>query len=272
MGKDGFLQRLFGGSSRGEGRASWRMVSKPFGELPRSDSEVTRDVFRFTVHFVERAPLDVTEAEALWSAADMIGTVAAERRAALQRVGMAVGHSGRQLPPELDRLLHPSPGIGLLANCRSQRITVLEGGESELQTGPMLKTAELILPGDPEPRHFEAVRFVVRLRAKRLEEDWVRVTLLPEIHHGPVVQRHVPDTHGNWRITTSQSVVPLYALGVQTDLTPSDHLILGRHPNRTDGLGKWFFSAFTEDGLVTAERLVILRLDGVGVLRPAYRE
>lgn len=271
MGRGGFLGQTFGGTDERDGK--WRMVSKPFGDLRPRAPTVTRDVFRFTVYFVDRPPMTAGEAEIVWGAADLIGTVAADRRAALQRAGLAVGHSGRQLPPAIDRLLHPRTGIGLLARCREQAVHLLDGGESELQVSPMLAAAELTLPGERVPRRFETVRFVIRLRARRVQHEWVRLTLVPEIHHGPISQRHVPDEYGNWRITTSQSILPLTTLGIQTDLTPGEHVVLGRRAAAEGDLGNWFFAS-PDDAhqAATTERLVVLRFEGVDELKPAARE
>ncbi len=271
MGTGGFIGQLFGTADERD-RDGWRMVSKPFGDLQRRQRSITRDVFRFTVYFVDRPPMTPAEAEGIWGAADLIGTMTADRRAALRRAGLAVGHSGRQLPPALDRLLRPRAGIGLLAHCREQTVTLLEGGETELQVSPMLAEAELTLPGEREPRRFQTVRFVIRVRARRVQNDWVRLTLVPEVHHGPITQRHVPDEHGNWRIVTSQSIVSLTALGVQTDLTPGEHLILGRRAAAESDLGSWFFASSDAHGPAATERLVVLRLDSVDALKPALRE
>jgi hypothetical protein len=123
-----------------------------------------------------------------------------------------------------------------------RRVVLPSGAETEINTGLPHLEASINMPmGDGmERKTFENVRGVFRMNAKQLQDGWARIEILPEIHHGRMVNRPIA-VRGGWQLHTSQAIERLYRQKFSLDLNMGEMVVITGEMEPEDSLGKHFF-------------------------------
>lgn len=213
----------------------------PLKKIPTSKSAVTLEII-----FVERPADDPLLGKQLWDEVDQIGSLAPADRDALAKIGVRVGRVGANPPRALQTLMGLSTDVTSDEEKRlvSRRVVLPSGAETEITTGTGLPEpyAQIRLPanGESDLKSFENVRGVFRMKAKRLQEGWVRIEFLPEIHHGRVANRPVA-AGGRWRYHTAQAIERLYNQKFALDLNVGEMVVITGEAEPADSVGRHFF-------------------------------
>lgn len=224
--------------------------------------------------FVERSPEDPLLGPALWREVDQIGALPPRTRSTLQRNGFRIGHVSSNPPEALQTLLGMVSEI-TDADADSQnllkgrRLVVQSGKETEVQTSPPLESCTIKLPEDEESeRTFANARCVFSVRAVRLQDGWVRVDFLPEVHHGEsVLRRQAAET--GWILKGGQQVLAREAQKFSITLGVGEFAVITAEDGLEGTLGDSFFR--TRDGDTKRQRLLVVRLADMGRADPIYQ-
>jgi hypothetical protein len=224
--------------------------------------------------FVERSPSDPLLGPALWREVDQVGALPANTRSTLERNGFRIGHVSSNPPEALQTLLgmvseiadEDADSQNLL---KGRRLVIQSGKETEVQTSSPLETCTIKLPEDEETeRTFDNARCVFRVRTFRLQDGWVRVDFLPEVHHGEsVLRRQAAET--GWFLKGGQQVLPREAQKFSITLGVGEFAVITAGEGVDDTLGDWFFR--TRDGDTKRQRLLVVRLADMSRADPIYQ-
>ena len=213
----------------------------PLKKIPTSKSAVTLEIV-----FVERPADDPLLGKQLWDEVDQIGSLPAADREALSKIGFRVGRVGANPPRALQTLMGLSMEVAGDDEKRlvGRRVVLPSGAETEITTGMPQERATIKLPtnGNADLKSFEDVRGVFRMKAKRLQDGWVRIEFLPEIHHGRLANRAVA-VRGGWQMNTAQAIERLYGQKFDLDLNLGEMVVITGNAEPADSVGKHFFYA-----------------------------
>lgn len=224
--------------------------------------------------FVERSPEDPLLGPALWREVDQIGALSTETRGTLHRNGFRVGHVSSNPPEALQTLL------GMVAEItdaeadsqnllKGRRLMIQSGKETEVQTSRPLETCTIQLPEDEESeRSFQNARCVFRVRTVRLQDGWVRVDFLPEVHYGDSVLRREAAEIG-WTFRGGQKILPREAQKFSITLGVGEFAVVTAEDGHDNTLGDWFFRS--DDDGVERQRLLVVRLADMSRADPIYQ-
>ncbi|HUG90875.1 MAG TPA: hypothetical protein VML55_08585 [Planctomycetaceae bacterium] len=247
--------------SPGERQASEPTTRSLLGEVP-----VSRDAIELEILFVERPLGDPLLGGALWDEVDEV-TIPLPQRRSLRAHGFLTGVTGKAPPRALETLLGRSWDVpDDKKRIAGHRIAVPSGGEYEVPTNYYSpeRTINVPLPeGGTGDRSYENCRGVMRLRAYRLQDGFARLEFVPEIHHGPIVNRYSA-TPAEWRYSAGQKVERLYGQRFSVDLNIGEFALVSTNLSDPDSVGHHFFVVSDDDGDDrTIHRLLIVRLSGM---------
>lgn len=139
------------------------------------------------------------------------------------------------------------------------------GQHSLLEVMPLPEGLEVAIPTPDGPRTLKLhqAKSFLRLRADRIESAWARFEVVPEIHHGELLNRAVPGER-EWMMSTSQEVVPLYPLRFHVELSRGEMAVIGMNGQSQSTIGRIFFRNTFGDPL---ERVMMIRLADVFTLQ-----
>jgi hypothetical protein len=202
----------------------------------------------------------------LWNEVDEL-TVRPQVRRSLREHGLLTGVTGATPPRGLQTLLGrswevPDDSKRLVGH----RVALPSGGEYEIPTSYYHPERTLQVPlaeGGSGYRSYENGRGILRLRASRLQEGFARLEFLPEIHHGPIVNRFSASP-GEWRYSAGQKVERLYDLRFSVDLNIGEFAVVSSDGANPDSVGHHFFVVPGDDGDERKiHRVLIVRLSGM---------
>ena len=241
------------------------VADTPTNELALRPIVPPRDQISLEVWYVDRPIGDPLTGSALWREIDQISSIAVEDRVHLSEAGIRFGLAGSDLPTTLSSLLNDRETSAVQ---RTSRLHVpLESGKpGELEVAS-LPQCRIRMPGQTslEARSFSSVRCVFQVTAQRIQEGWVRVEFVPEIHHGDSrIRPHATDS--DWQMQQSQQVEPLYDQRFSLELNVGEHVVIGAVRDSFESVGQHFFrGGETEAG---QERLIVLRVQGMEQINP----
>ncbi len=272
--------------SDGQTPAAPAASSNVLGKIPTSKTAVTLEIV-----FVERRYGDPLLGSQLWDEVDQIGSLPPAERKALAEAGFRVGRVGANPPLALQKLMGLATDLGADDEKRlvGRRVVLPSGAETEINTGVTHPESTINIPltEGVEPKSFENVRGIFRMKAGQLQEGWARIELLPEIHHGQMSSRPVA-FHGDWQYQTTQAVEKLYRQKFSLDLNLGEMVIISGGAEPNDSVGSHFFHSpeFTDTLAESAEnppanpaptrpssgiqRLLIIRLADLSTAESLY--
>lgn len=246
------------------------------GKLPPLPK--ARDAISLEIVFIERRANDPLLGSALWQHLDQIGALPPETRHRLSTNGLRLGHAGRTAPPVLqsllklsnDRLDENNPAArdqGLAI----RRVTLPANIESEIHVSPLFPSCSFHLETDDgvDIKEYENARCQLRLQAKRLQDGWAQIDLVPEVLHGKSMMRHVV-IDGGWQMRQDQLREKFFDQSFSLRLNQGEMAILTAGVDQPNSLGHCFFRG--PEGNDDFQRVMLIRLVGMEKIQPVYSE
>lgn len=232
-----------------------------------------QDAIQFDVLILDRRAGDPLLGSQLWDQMDQVGAVALETGELLKRNGLLVGRAPAKPPTPLLKLLGLASeieGLPLSADSASsmkipgRTYSVRAGTESEIQISDLLPESEITLVDPDETRvlNHQQTRFVMRLKPIRLQDGWVRMDFLPEIHHGDMQLRPTPSEELGWTYKTAQHVVACHPQKFSVTLNVGEMAVISAAPGMEDSLGASLFRRDQQGEL--RQRMLVVRLANMG--------
>jgi hypothetical protein len=121
--------------------------------------------------------------------------------------------------------------------------------------------------GEQQTVAYDNARCVFRVKVERMQDGWAKLEFVPEIHHGEMKVRFVPDEY-NLTTRSSQQVDPHFSERFNVELNLGEMLVLGAEGNEPRSLGHHFFRGGQTDNQL--QRLLIIRLADMQRVEPLY--
>ncbi|MBA4030201.1 MAG: hypothetical protein C0478_04810 [Planctomyces sp.] len=215
--------------------------------------------------FVERSASDPVVGDSLWREIDEVGAASPQLRQLMQQNGLRVGTVGASPPPMLQTLLGMSRQVqdeNSLSQCVRRKVVVQSGTETEVEVKATPGSTELRF-SDSGPSHskeFQQLHCVFKVRPHRLQDGWVRLDFIPELHHGDERLRHTPTDVG-WELRGGQVVETCYAQKFSVTLNAGEMAIASCTDANDKSLGGTFFG---EPGtLQPRQKILVVRFVGM---------
>jgi hypothetical protein len=230
-----------------------------------------QDGIELEVYFVERPAQDPLVGESLWSEVNEINGFDPQTQSRLKQAGIRCGIASSTPPFAIRALVSAQEIRNASQQTRVQPVMVFSGRDAELESAVVNHPFHLAPagPGGREPTQYDAARCVLRVSGERVQEGWVRLEFLPEIHHGHRQVRTVPTDHA-WELQESQQIDPLYEQKFVAELNVGEMVIIGATGAGRDTVGRYFFRG--GEPQPTTERLVIVRVRGMERIEPVRAE
>jgi hypothetical protein len=147
----------------------------------------------------------------------------------------------------------------------AQSVTVVPGEPTHLLTGEGYAECEIEIPraSGRETISFQHANCVLRIEAETLEEGWVKLHFIPEIHHGTQSTRRVA-TEAGWQFKNSQKIEPVYSQQFSLTLNKGEVALLTATEPSPGKLGHAMFIGDGHDDQI--QRMIVIRLADI---RPA---
>ncbi|MCA9063780.1 MAG: hypothetical protein KDA96_11995 [Planctomycetaceae bacterium] len=237
---------------------------------------------RLETLLVARPTQDIRIRKLAWQELDESGVMAPERRRRLNDAGLRVGVAGGTVPWALQSLVRDEQEnhstTGPLSSRRDlsaspqafmgPEFSILEGGRTiiDLQSG--IDARHLPIDQIPELeglRSRENLRCVFEVTAKELNDGWVLLSFLPQIHFGQAGIRF--SVQGSMdQLPVRQDVMPLYDLQFSIKLHRGDTAVIGRMESPDWNLARLYFQPGQEDR-TSQEKLLMVRLVEIDEVR-----
>ncbi len=258
------------------GCALWRANESPT-ETARSPLKPVAprvDAIELEVYFVERPIGDPLLGNSMWAELDEVSTLDPPVLSALRRNGFRFGVAGTDPPRNLQAAL------GLTGRTQSRtdeldykfsghRYSRQSGQDQMITTWPTYESCRIGLHegGEVKPKTYEFANCLFRVTPHRLQDGWVRVEFVPEIHHGENKMRHHAGQQ-QFELLPSQIVDPLFDQRFSVDLNIGELVVLSAEGNNPESVGHHFFRGGTTENKL--QRLLIVRVADMKRLDPVY--
>lgn len=222
------------------------------------------EAIQLEVFFLERPAEDHLLTSGIWKEVDQLGAVPPETREILRENGFRVGNVSSNPPPAVQKLLGMAAEIPADTSENAKPIMgrhqfLSPGIETEIPTGIVREEFEFQLhePANNKSITYENVRCVLRMKANRLQEGWVRIDFQPEIHHGEQQPRRSA-TAEEWTLRMSQKIDARYAQKFSLKMNVGELAIITATSENEGTLGNGFFCH--EDAGLKKQRVLIVRV------------
>lgn len=226
------------------------------------------DAIQLEVFFLERPAEDHLLSTGIWKEVDEVGATRSETREILADNGFRLGHVSSNPPPSVQRLL------GLVAEIPDEptenakplmgRHQFLSPGvETEIPTGIEHEYCEFLVRDKDRTKtlKYERVCCVLRMKAHRLQDGWVRVDFQPEIHHGDKLMRTTPTDDG-FALRGGQNIDVRQGQRFSVTMNVGELALITSTSEDEGSLGDRFFCRL-DQGL-KKQRVLIVRIMGAG--------
>jgi hypothetical protein len=228
----------------------------------------SKDAIRLDVLLIDRRVDDPLIGPLLWREVDQVGAVSTEARELLLQNGYVVGHAAAKPPQTLLKLLGVVTEFEGLEDALQPQVTgrtysIRSGTETEIQTSQWWPECELTVHdgGTSRSLQFRQARCVLKMKPLRLQDGWVRVEFVPEIHHGEFQLRRMPTDVG-WALKSAQNVESCYPQRFAVTLNVGESAVISAAPRSEGTMGDRFFRREQEGE--TRQRLLVVRLADMG--------
>jgi len=223
---------------------------------------------------IDRPSDDPLLGHELWQEVDQVAALPPDIRAKLKDAGLRVGQVGSTLPPTLQTLLGLTSATSTEDAAKQftvRRVALPSGGETEIETSRTQPVRWIRMPGadSDQPTEYQMARCVLRVKAERVQDGWVRLQCIPEIHHGYPVPRPTA-TPAGWQVPTSQKIEPLFGLRFSLNLALNEMAIITAEPDAAESVGSNAFVG--ADGTAFHQRLLLIRFAEMRNIDPVYAE
>ncbi len=259
------LLALVGGCARWHKRRAVEPPSllRPAAASPES---VTLEIFFVRVPFAD--PQANVE---LWQSVDE-QQLPVDLRRDLARNGFRAGMVGGQVPAQLSELMHltdePPPvaeqqqqtvPLDTEPTVRRRVLQLRSGRRGEVLASPLYPTLPLLVceGGDVRGKTFQQAQGLFGLHAHPQPDGRVRLSLVPEVHHGEARQQW-NGQDGMLQFEMARPKESFETLQIDTLLTSGQMLLVTCLPDRPGSLGHHFFHDQSARG--EEQKLLIIRL------------
>ncbi|MFK7817141.1 MAG: hypothetical protein AB8G99_00360 [Planctomycetaceae bacterium] len=241
-------------------------------ELTRAATNVEpaihRDAICLDIAVADRPATDSLVA-LLWDDVDEIGVLEAADKRLLNANGFRIGVAGSSVPSSLQTILQEavaeqgaeqnwSPIGNQLPG--SSKVTLFNKQDTLFEVTQLgeLAYVEVDENGDPisDPESFNNSRCVVRLTAEKMQDGWIKLRFLPEVHHGANANRPTVGDAG-FQYKQSQRMKPLYQYQFEVTLNPGEIAVVGGNEADEHTLGQQFFNIKLPTGF--AQKIITVR-------------
>lgn len=232
------------------------------------------EAVQIDIVYIERDVDDPLLSSLVWDEVDTIGTVNLETRSKLRRSGFRIGLVGLTPPRSLQRLLGikhditDSAGTSRHNEMVGRTIHLRSGGEAEILTSNIQPEISFKLPGDSEPSILFNARFILRTELERLQDGWIKLHIIPEIHHGSSELRPMAGA-SRWELKPQQEIISLRDLKFSVSLNVGEMLIVSSESSELDKIASQFF--VNHNGQRSQRRMVVIRLTDMKKIKPLYK-
>jgi len=198
----------------------------------------------FQVRRVVNDPLIVDE---LWHEVNQVTAGGDDGWQRMSRNGFRIGVASAHPPDSLIKLLqteNDSPGaMAEPQQLKPQRIMVRENTRTEINASPYFAHCKINVPNGAEAEvlEFESARGQFLLTAKKTQDGWVELELVPLVKHGNAKMRPVPTTGGGFGYQDGQLRKTFHRDRFNVKLMVGDWVVIGGDPERTGTLGHQFY-------------------------------
>ncbi|WP_397568511.1 hypothetical protein [Schlesneria sp. T3-172] len=227
------------------------------------------DTILLEVFFIERPQEDPLLSTSLWKDVDQIGAVpTTETRQILRENGFRVGNASSHPPASVQKLLGMVAEIPLNSSENSGPLLgrhqfLAPGVETEIPTGIIHDECEFLFheAGGKKSASYENVNCVLRMKANRLQEGWIRIDFQPEIHHGENQLRRTAAGEA-WSLKMSQKIDVRVAQRFSMTLNVGELALITAIPHEEGTLGDRFFCR--DDQGTKKQRVLCIRVVEAG--------
>ncbi len=226
---------------------------------------------------VARRPVTDPLLKLIWDDVDEVGVLTHEEREQLNANGFRVGVAGSGIPSALQTMLRDSvqPQRSVMPASGSSRLlpgashlTLFHGQDTLVEiTGLQHEISFSEITDDrdeAELTSYENARCVFRVTVEKIQDGWVRVRFLPEIHHGSTANRPVFGDAG-LQYKATQRIQPLYRYQFELTLNSGEVAIVGAADDTENRAGTRFFT--TEEAGQQMRRLITIRFVETSTIR-----
>ncbi|HUG18335.1 MAG TPA: hypothetical protein VMM56_05120, partial [Planctomycetaceae bacterium] len=138
---------------------------------------------------------------------------------------------------------------------------------SSLSTGVDYERIEIKIPrgSRQETVTYESASCRFRIEVAKVQDGWVNLRFVPEIHHGAQALRTVPTEQG-WSYNERKNVDPIYSQQFTLMLHKGEIALMTATNDTPGSLGYAYFIGDGNDDRM--QRVVVIRLEEVRTARP----
>ena len=219
------------------------------------------------VAHVEQPLSDISMIDLVWKEVDEIGAIEAKTRNKLKENGLRVGITGPNIPRTLSKILEVDAAwreerSDGLRGSTAQSIVVFPGEPTHMHTGDVLPSCTIDVPRvtGRETMNLENVNCLFRIEAEQLQDNWVELHLIPEIHHDAESLRRVATEEG-WQFQNAQKVLPVYDQKFTLTLNKGEVAVISASEFKPGTLGHAMFIGDGKDDQI--QRMIVIRLSEI---------
>lgn len=219
------------------------------------------------VAHIEQPLSDISMIDLVWKEVDEIGAIDTRTRKKLEENGLRVGIAGPNIPRTLSKMLEVDAAwreerSDGLQGSTAQSVVVIPGEPTHLHTGDVLPSCKIDVPrvNGRETLELKNVNSLFRIEAEQLQENWVELHLIPEIHHDAESLRRVATEEG-WQFQNSQKVLPVYDQKFTLTLNKGEVAVISATEFNPGTLGHAMFIGDGKDDQI--QRMIVIRLSDI---------
>ncbi len=230
--------------------------------------QASPDSIQLEVFFLERPAEDHLLNSAIWKEVDQLGALPTETQEILGNNGFRIGNVSSNPPPTVQKLLGMVSEIPVDSAESTKPLMgfsrfVPPGVETEIPTGIVNNQSEFQIREKNQIKKvvYDQASCVLRMKASRLQEGWVRIDFQPEIHHGEKKMRRVA-ADDDFSLKMSQQVDVRVAQRFSLTMNVGERALITSAPDSEGTLGDSFF-CHDDDGM-KKQRVLIVRVVASG--------
>ncbi|MCA9038923.1 MAG: hypothetical protein KDA65_01110 [Planctomycetaceae bacterium] len=213
----------------------------------------------------------------LWNEVDeMSALIDVEMRKSLGKNGIRVGVVGSSYPTALEELLGMTTDEQSLLEENEVGfvklpLTIRSGGEAEIDCSLAKSIQGIRIPmldGDEISDFPENSYCKLRITPRRIQDGWIKMEILPEIHHGEKAFRPTGNLTG-WDQKYSQRILPIFSQRFEVELNVGEMVIITSEGDNPHSMGHHFFRSHQEAG--DMQRLTLIRLAQMNKSTPVIK-
>jgi len=246
----------------------------------------TLSMVRLEASIVRRPVNDARVRRHVWEELDESGLMSPDVRQRLNENGFRVGVAGSTAPWALQSLAQEAVAANRPDDLRKiadpgnqvsvgTSFSLMLEGKSLLEVQGPLDSGKLPLNQISQLsglRDRSNMKCVFEISVKELNEDWVLLNVLPQIHAGTETAR-LSIQGANDQLPVRQNVMPIYDQQFTVKLLTGEVAVIGYHESADWNLGRLFF--LPDTGSAGSENLLMIRMAGIEELKgqsdPSFR-